>query len=429
MKKYFSNIRPFIASASWLLSERGIRLASGFFVSAAVARYLGPDRFGLLALALGTTAVFSTAAAMGADHINTAEIFRRDPKSRDAFIWNAILVRLAWSAVCLIVLLAGILIFEPAGSIIFFLLAALIPLTPWAILGNRIQADGNFSLYARVGIVAVSVGAVARIVGIAIRAPIEWFAGVAVIESSTLTAGLLLSQRRGGEPRVSQPHRRTDVATMRAYFSKCLPTAISISLVTVFLRLELFVVTLVLGQESGGLWAIVLMMITPWSVIAGSLMPLANRRLSLAEHMGQDISSTMTKLIRQMFLGGLVATGINILASLLLVPFVFGSAYDAALPAMIVSSFCIVPLFLGTTQELWIAQNGRTDVVLRKVLIGLPFSTVLLWLFLQFFGLVGAAASMLVSYIVTTLALNFFFDKEYFHLQMRALGSLNARYR
>ena len=52
MSNFFAlpGFRKYFANTSWLLGERVLRMAVSLFVGIYVARYLGPERFGLLIL-------------------------------------------------------------------------------------------------------------------------------------------------------------------------------------------------------------------------------------------------------------------------------------------------------------------------------------------------------------------------------------------
>ena len=54
MSNFFAHpgFRKYFANTSWLLGERILRMAVSLFVGIYVARYLGPERFGLLSYAL-----------------------------------------------------------------------------------------------------------------------------------------------------------------------------------------------------------------------------------------------------------------------------------------------------------------------------------------------------------------------------------------
>jgi len=54
MRKFLAShsFRKYFANTSWLLGERVLRMVVSLFVGIYVARYLGPERFGLLSYAL-----------------------------------------------------------------------------------------------------------------------------------------------------------------------------------------------------------------------------------------------------------------------------------------------------------------------------------------------------------------------------------------
>ena len=61
--------RKYFANTSWLLGERVLRMAISLFVGIYVARYLGPERYGLLSYALSFVWLFSSLASFGLDAI------------------------------------------------------------------------------------------------------------------------------------------------------------------------------------------------------------------------------------------------------------------------------------------------------------------------------------------------------------------------
>ena len=65
--KYFKN-------TSWLFAEKILRMVVGLLVGVWVARYLGPEKFGLLSYALSFVGLFSIVATFGLDEIVVREL-------------------------------------------------------------------------------------------------------------------------------------------------------------------------------------------------------------------------------------------------------------------------------------------------------------------------------------------------------------------
>ena len=96
MSNFFAHpgFRKYFANTSWLLGERILRMAISLFVGIYVARYLGPERFGLLSYTLSFVLLFSSLASFGLDDILVRELVQC-PEQR-----NNLLGTVFWLKVC-----------------------------------------------------------------------------------------------------------------------------------------------------------------------------------------------------------------------------------------------------------------------------------------------------------------------------------------
>ena len=78
MRNFLSSkgFRKYFKNTSWLLGERILRMAISLFVGIYVARYLGPERYGLLSYALSFVWLFSSLASFGLDDILVRELVK-----------------------------------------------------------------------------------------------------------------------------------------------------------------------------------------------------------------------------------------------------------------------------------------------------------------------------------------------------------------
>ena len=89
-----SGFRKYFANTSWLLGERILRMVVSLFVGIYVARYLGPERFGLLSYTLSFVFLFSSLASFGLDDILVRELVQNPEKRKD------LLGSVFWLKVC-----------------------------------------------------------------------------------------------------------------------------------------------------------------------------------------------------------------------------------------------------------------------------------------------------------------------------------------
>src|ERR1700759_2088854 len=68
--------RRYLFNTGWMFAEKGLRLVSGLFVGAYVARYLAPAHYGLLNYAVSLVAFCSSISGLGLDQILVRELTR-----------------------------------------------------------------------------------------------------------------------------------------------------------------------------------------------------------------------------------------------------------------------------------------------------------------------------------------------------------------
>ena len=70
------NILNFLSNMSWLFMDKIIRMLIGLFIGVWVARYLGPEQFGLLNFATAFVSLFGVVAALGLQDIVVRDLVK-----------------------------------------------------------------------------------------------------------------------------------------------------------------------------------------------------------------------------------------------------------------------------------------------------------------------------------------------------------------
>ena len=79
--KYLKNHKGFVKyfkNTSWLFAEKILRMVVGFFVGVWVARYLGPEKYGLLSYVGAFVGLFLPLGKLGLDGIISREIAKNE---------------------------------------------------------------------------------------------------------------------------------------------------------------------------------------------------------------------------------------------------------------------------------------------------------------------------------------------------------------
>src|SRR3990167_8646070 len=97
-------------NSSWLLLDNIVRLCGGFVLTVWLARYLGPQQFGVFNYAIAFVALFTYFGTLGLNEIIVRNLIR-NPSRRDEVIATAFILRM----------FGGTIAFGLALALVFFL--------------------------------------------------------------------------------------------------------------------------------------------------------------------------------------------------------------------------------------------------------------------------------------------------------------------
>jgi len=104
------NLQKVITNAGWLFADRIFRMGVGLFVGVWVARYLGPEQYGILNYAIAFVALFSVLSTLGLDNIVVRELVKH-PERQNEILGSAFLLKLTGgvSAFAVVVTISALL--------------------------------------------------------------------------------------------------------------------------------------------------------------------------------------------------------------------------------------------------------------------------------------------------------------------------------
>ena len=93
----------YFLNTSWMLGEKILRIVAELFVGIYVARYLGPEQFGVFSYAIAFVALFGAIAKLGLDGIVVRDLVNH-PNKRDIYLGTAFWLKLTGALLTLITL-------------------------------------------------------------------------------------------------------------------------------------------------------------------------------------------------------------------------------------------------------------------------------------------------------------------------------------
>ena len=174
--------RKILANASWLVLERIVRSATALFVVIWIARYLGPEQFGLLSYAQSLAYAVYPIATFGLTGILVKDLVQ-NPQNRDVWQSAALFIRFLAGTAAFILSLA---LAATVGDMHLVLLVGIIALaflvTPADGLDAEFQARMNNQPIVVLKLIVFVGSTVFKMLAIVLGAGVYWFAGIMTLE-------------------------------------------------------------------------------------------------------------------------------------------------------------------------------------------------------------------------------------------------------
>jgi O-antigen/teichoic acid export membrane protein len=335
-------------TAAQLLGSRVAGQATGFLAATLVARWLGPDAFGLYSFALVVATLLSQLAGTGLD-LSAVRVSARHWTTRPARA-RAVVVMATLSkasfGLCVgapMLVLAGPVAERLLGrpelalSLQFGAIGALLLAVTDALLA-ALQGRERFGQMLVVNVIsaALKVGPIfimAAVGALTLSSALLSFVGAA---GATSIAGLLVvwPLLRG------EVQWRHGAAGELFHFSRWL--VLAVLLATVAMNLDIPTLTLVAGPQASGLYGAARTLAMPVALAAGALGAVLVPRFGRLRG-SEEIGSTARHVIWRIGSAGTITAATLMAFAPLLVPLVYGSAYAGAvrLFQVLVVAYCL----------------------------------------------------------------------------------------
>ena len=187
-----TGFRRYFANTTWLIAEKIFRLAVGLFVGVWVARFLGPEQFGMLSYAQAFVGLFGAFATLGMDGVVIKHLVQ-DEKNRDLLLGTALILKLFGAMVALVII--GIVTVSTSRENIDVILITIIASTLIFQSLNVIDFYFQSKVLSRyiviVNLISQLAANLIRITLILINAPLIAFACVILFDAVILAFGYI----------------------------------------------------------------------------------------------------------------------------------------------------------------------------------------------------------------------------------------------
>lgn len=412
-------LKKIIKNTGWLFADKVIRLLVGVFVWVWIARYLGPEQFGIFSYAIALVALLTPLAALGLENIVVRDLVKLKDK-KDSILGSAFFLKLIGSVFTIAASFIIILLLRPKEELIHYLVLIIASGTIFQSLDVidfffQSEVKSKFSVIPKE--IAFMLASVLKILLILLKFPLIAFAWVFLFEIVLGSIGLIFSYKL---MRKSLFEWKIYPERVKELLKDCIPLAISSSAILLYMRIDIILIGELSNEHEVGIYSAAVRISELFyfisTIVSSSVLPVLI-----------DNSDLFIQRLKKIFDAMALLSYIIIIPVFILSPFIikmFGNDYLPACPVLAVHIWSLIFVFMGVAQGAWYLKMGSRGLYLqlKRTLTGAVINIILNIILIPDFASFGAAISTLISYAYVAYFSNLFNaeTREIFHSQTQA---------
>ena len=395
--KHHSGFRKYFANTSWLLGERALRIAVSLFVGIYVARYLGPERFGLLSYALSFVGIFVALATLGLDEVVVRELVKT-PEQREKILGTSFLLKLVGTLLMWAAILVAIPLTENdlQTNILIIIIAFGTVFQAFNVIDLNFQAKVKSKYVVHAQFIQLIISSIVKIILVVNEAPLIWFASVYSLDVIVLAMGLVFAYLYNGDNIFSW---KWSFETSKYLLHDSWPLILAGVVISVYMKIDQVMIKEMLGAKEVGLYAAAVKLSEAWyfipMAIASSLFPaIINAKVYQKEVYYQRLQKLYDLMV---WIAIAIALPTTFLSTVV-VEFLYGKEYLGSSSVLIIHIWTAVFVFLGVASSKYLLAENFIKKTFYRTFIGALLNIIMNYYLIGIIGIQGAAISTLVSH-------------------------------
>ncbi|RZM09968.1 MAG: flippase, partial [Pedobacter sp.] len=415
-----------LRNAGWMFFDKIFRMATSLLVGVWLARYLGPDQFGLLNYAYIFPLTLAALVSLGINTLLTSEIPTAiNAEETDRLVLTSVTLKVAAGLVAFGLIMAANLYLHQQSS----QLLGLVTISASALLFQGFDAvDIYFQSIRKVQysiipkVAAFGLATLARLYGLIHGLSLSFFVTTMVVE---LAVGYLaiyvlyIRQRQLPAIRFSFHGK-----TARRLLSAAWPLMLAEFFIFIYMRLDQIMINHLANSSELGKYSAALRISEAWYFVAAALT--ASFYPGIIALRSIDYGAYLRRYQLLLNLLFVIGFSIGIIFTVLAEPLthiVYGSQYIGVGTILSIHIWTGVFIFLAVGSNNWFVVEGLQTFLLGRTIAGALVNIVLNIVLIPRYGATGASIATLIAQFIAAYLTNGFYTKtrEVFQLQTNAL--------
>ncbi|MFV0267233.1 MAG: flippase [Draconibacterium sp.] len=417
-----ANRTKIFRNVSWAVAGKIVNVLYGLIIGVLVARYLGPEQFGLMSYVTSYVTLFSIIATFGMDNIEVREL-TKNPENRDVILGSSFSFRLILSFFAIILVLITLLIFESDSFTIIMVMiySSYLIAGSFNVIKNYFTSILLNEYVVKTEIIRTFFGAGIKGVLLFQHCSLKWFIIANTIDFFLIAGGYVYSYRK----KVDMLGKwKLNFSMIKFLANESFPLLLSGAAVVVYQRIDQVMIRNMIDNEALGQFSVALrvadMIIFVPSVIATTITPILVQELNK----GYDAYKRKRRQFVDLMIWSsiIMSLFISVVANLM-ITLLFGIKYQEAVGVLQIMAWKTVGIALSSASGQLIIIEGKQKFVVFRNVIGVILCVAFNFILIPRFGIIGSAWTTLISVFFAGYIANYLIPpfREIFRLQTSSL--------
>lgn len=412
LKNLISNERlmSYIKNSSWMLFEYITRLISSIFVAIYVARYLGPEKFGILTYALSIVSIFLVISRLGMDSILVRDISKNLEKIK-TYMGTAFSLMLISSIFCILVLGVLVEFFEQdaATKVYIWIISLSLLFQTLFVVDYSFQAEVKAKYASISKVFAFILISIIKIYLVFIEAELLTFVYIYAFEYLIIGLFLLFAHylKRDFTFLLS-----SEKSLVKPIMQSAWPLTISALASILYMRVDQIMIKNMLSSYDLGIYSSAVKIYEGWImipyVLSISLLPAI---VKLKKSSPEKYTNGLIKVFSFIFWGTILVSIFTTIFSENILLITFGEEYVSSSSILIIFMWASVFVAQGTISARYLTVEKLEKKIAKRTIVALVINVTLNYIFIPIYGLEAAAFTTFISIFVSNYLMNYI-DKD-----------------
>ena len=399
--------KKIVSNVTWSLGGKIVNMASALFVGILVARYLGPENYGIMNYVISYVAIFTVFATFGLDNIEIRELSRQNDK-KNTILGTCFSLSFLFAFLAYLGIVCSLFIYKTDRFTSLMILAYGLTLFTGTgnILRNYFTSIVQNKYIVKSEILRTFIGAGIKIMLLLIKAPLEYFIYAQIFDTVLVASGYYISYKAiVGSVRLW----RFDKTIVGFILKESFPLVLSGAAVIIYQRIDQVMIGNMLNKAEVGYFAtagkfVDLIVFLP-TVLVQTVTPMLIRVKKKHPETYEAKKRTFVSITTWTAL--LIALIVSLL-SYWLIMYTYGIKYVPAIPVLQIMAFKAVGMALSASAGQIIILEGIQRWAFIRNIIGCFICIFLNYLLIPQFGIIGSAAVTIITVLFTGCLANIF---------------------